>query len=146
VEGLDDLDKIDFNRPACLYSQTTKSIVDFYKIVEKIETNMEPGVRLEIHDTICRHVSNRVPRIEQFAVNQDIILFVAGKKSSNGRLLYTICRKQNSNTHYISNVDEIKPEWLKGIESVGISGATSTPNWLMEKVADRVKEISNTLV
>jgi len=146
VEGLEDLNKIDFTRPVCLYSQTTKSVEDFYQIVEKIKTKMKPGVRLEIHDTICRHVSNRAPRIKQFAVNHDIILFVAGKKSSNGRLLYNICRKENPNSYYISRVNEIDPEWFKGIESVGISGATSTPNWLMAKVAGRVKEISNTLV
>lgn len=146
VEGSEDVDKIDFTRPVCLYSQTTKSIEDFYHIVEKIKTNMKPGVRLEIHDTICRHVSNRVPRIKQFAVNHDIILFVAGEKSSNGRLLFSFCREENPNSYYISRVNEIDPEWFKGIESVGISGATSTPNWLMEKVAGRVKEISDTIV
>jgi primosomal protein N' (replication factor Y) (superfamily II helicase) len=141
VEGMEDMHKIDFTRPVCIYSQTTKSIEDFYQIIEKIKTNMKPGVCLEIHDTICRHVSNRVPLIKQFAVNHHIILFVAGEKSSNGRLLYNICRKENPNTYYISRIDEIDPEWFKGVESVGISGATSTPNWLMEKVAGRVKEI-----
>jgi 4-hydroxy-3-methylbut-2-en-1-yl diphosphate reductase len=142
VENCDDVYKIDFNRPVCLYSQTTKGVEDFYKIAGKIKANMKPGVYLEINDTICRQVSNRVPRLREFAIKYDIILFVAGQKSSNGRFLYHICKDVNTNTHYVSRVEDIDPEWFRGAGSVGISGATSTPDWVIQEIAARVEEIS----
>jgi len=100
---------------------------------------MNSGVSIEIKDTICRQVSNRVPNLVNFAKNYEMILFVAGKKSSNGQYLFSICKEQNPNSHIISGIDEIQLEWFSEINSVGISGATSTPNWLMQEVADWVK-------
>lgn len=138
IEGIHELDKIDFSRPVSLYSQTTKRIEDFYAIAEEVKSRMAPGVRLEIKDTICRQVSNRVPNLKQFAANFDMILFVAGKKSSNGQYLFSICRETNPNSYFIAETEEIQKEWFAGVNSVGICGATSTPNWLMEEVADWV--------
>ena len=140
LESIDDVDKIDFSRPVSLYSQTTRSVEDFYRIVGKVKASMKPGITLEVNDTICRQVSNRVPRLRKFVVNYDLILFVAGKKSSNGNSLYSICKETNPNCYYISNISEIEREWFNGVKSVGISGATSTPIWLLEEVSEWVKE------
>lgn len=136
LESIDDIEHIDFSRPVSLYSQTTKRVEDFYRIADEVKARMNPDVPLEIKDSICRQVSNRVPHLKKFVHNFDVILFVAGHKSSNGRYLYTICKEENPRTHHISRTSEIDPDWLKGAESVGITGATSTPNWLMEEVAD----------
>ena len=141
IEGLDDVSKIDFSRPVCLYSQTTKRVEDFYQIAGKVKANMKPGVPLEINDTICRQVSNRVPRIKKFAIKYDVILFVAGRKSSNGKYLYSICKEGNPNTYYVSRKEEVNPGWLEDAGSVGISGATSTPLWLMKEVAGHVEKL-----
>lgn len=138
LESIEDVSLIDFSKPVSLYSQTTKRIEDFYEIADKVKENMVPGVPLEINDSICRQVSNRVPHLKQFSRKFDVVLFVAGHKSSNGRYLYTICKEENPRTHYISNADEIQPEWFEHAGSVGICGATSTPKWLMEKVAEWV--------
>lgn len=140
LESIDDVDQIDFSRPVSLYSQTTKRVEDFYAIADKVKSSMKPGVPLEIKDSICRQVSNRVPNLKQFAKQFDVILFVAGHKSSNGRYLYTVCKEENPRTHHISRISEIDPAWLEGAESVGICGATSTPNWLMEEVAEWVDQ------
>ena len=139
IEGIADIDKIDTNRPVALYSQTTKRIEDFNGIAGLIKSKMNPEVPIEIKDTICRQVSNRVPNLKNFAKNYDMVLFVAGKKSSNGQYLFSICKEENPKSQIISEIDEIKREWFLGINSVGVSGATSTPNWLMEEVADWVK-------
>jgi 4-hydroxy-3-methylbut-2-en-1-yl diphosphate reductase len=138
LESIDDINQIDFSRPVSLYSQTTKRVEDFYKIADTVKMSMNPGVQIEIKDSICRQVSNRVPHLKQFAVKFDLILFVAGHKSSNGKYLYTICKEENDRTHHISRTSEIDPQWFDGVESVGICGATSTPNWLMEEVANWV--------
>lgn len=143
IESIADIDKIDTNRPVSLYSQTTKRIEDFNGIAGLIHSKMTPGVPIEIKDTICRQVSNRVPNLKNFAKNYDLILFVAGKKSSNGQYLFSICKEENPNSFIISQTGEIDQEWFSGINSVGISGATSTPNWLMEEVAGWVKEKFN---
>ena len=134
IESIADVDKIDKSRPVSLYSQTTKRIEDFHEIAQKVKETTDPGVPVEIKDTICRQVSNRVPNLKKFAERFDIILFVAGRKSSNGQYLYTICKEVNDDSYFISNLDEIKQEWFDGVKSVGICGATSTPNWLMEDV------------
>ncbi|HYQ58743.1 MAG TPA: 4-hydroxy-3-methylbut-2-enyl diphosphate reductase [Draconibacterium sp.] len=134
IESIDDVDKIDKNRPVSLYSQTTKRIEDFHAIAHKVKETTDPAVPVEIKDTICRQVSNRVPNLKKFAERFDMILFVAGRKSSNGQYLYTICKEVNDDSYFISNLNEIKPEWFDGVKSVGICGATSTPNWLMEDV------------
>ncbi len=140
LEGIDDVGLIDFSRPVSLYSQTTKRVEDFYAIADKVKSSMKPGVPLEIKDSICRQVSNRVPNLKQFAKKFDVILFVAGHKSSNGRYLFTVCKEENPRTHHISRTSEIDPVWLENAGSVGICGATSTPNWLMEDVAEWVNQ------
>ena len=116
---------------------------DFYRIADTVKMSMKPGVSVEIKDSICRQVSNRVPHLKNFVLNFDMILFVAGHKSSNGKYLYTICKEENDNTYHISRPSEIDAKWFEGAESVGICGATSTPNWLMQEVADWVKERFN---
>lgn len=143
LESIDDLNQIDFSRPVSLYSQTTKRVEDFYRIADTVKMSMKPGVSVEIKDSICRQVSNRVPHLKNFVLNFDMILFVAGHKSSNGKYLYTICKEENDNTYHISRPSEIDAKWFEGAESVGICGATSTPNWLMQEVADWVKERFN---
>ena len=138
VESMAEIDKIDTTKPVSLYSQTTKRLEDFYQIAGLVKSKMQPGVPVEIKDTICRQVSNRVPNLKIFSKNYDLILFVAGKKSSNGQYLFGICKEENSNSFIISRTDEIQKEWFSGVNSVGICGATSTPNWLMEEVAEWV--------
>jgi 4-hydroxy-3-methylbut-2-enyl diphosphate reductase len=138
IESIAEIDKIDTSRPVSFYSQTTKRIEDFNEIAGLIKSKMQPGVSIEIKDTICRQVSNRVPNLKIFSKNYDMILFVAGRKSSNGQYLFAICKEENPNSFIISRTDEINREWFSGVNSVGICGATSTPNWLMEEVADWV--------
>jgi len=138
IESIAEIDKIDTTKPVSLYSQTTKRIEDFYQVAGLLKSKMQPGVQVEIKDTICRQVSNRVPNLKIFSKNYDLILFVAGKKSSNGQYLFSICKEENPNSYIVSRTDEIKREWFSGINSVGISGATSTPIWLMEEVANWV--------
>jgi len=135
VENVADVEKIDTTRPVSLYSQTTKRIENFHEIASQIKSRMEPGVPVEIKDTICRQVSNRVPHLKVFVKNYDMILFVAGEKSSNGQYLFSVCHEENPRSHQISRTEDIRNEWFEGVESVGICGATSTPNWLMEEVA-----------
>jgi len=146
IENRNDISKIDPSRPVSLYSQTTKRIEDFYEIAEAIKNHVNKGLQVHIKDTICRQVSSRVPHLKKFAANFDMILFVAGEKSSNGKYLYSICREENPNTNMISKFEDIKTEWFENIESVGICGATSTPNWLIEKIYDRVNEKFNGVI
>lgn len=135
-----DLDKIDYSRPTVLFSQTTKSTQGFYNIKEKIEDKYKRATiddgqdSFEAHDSICRQVSNREPRMKIFAEEHDVIIFVSGKKSSNGRALYQVCKKHNDRSYFISNSDELNPDWFKSNDSIGICGATSTPMWLMDQV------------
>lgn len=133
-----DLQLIDFNRPVEVYSQTTMSLDAFREISAEIKQQAKAGA--VIHDTICRQVANRVPKLRSFATQFDVILFVSGKKSSNGKFLYEVCKSSNSNTHFISSPEEIKPEWVSKIKSVGICGATSTPLWQMEKVEEYLNQ------
>lgn len=140
LESMDDVVKVDPSRPVALYSQTTKRIEDFYDIAQSVKEKMQPGVPVEIKDTICRQVSNRVPNLKKFATQFDLILFIAGEKSSNGRYLYTICKEENPQSYKIANIEEIDPAWFDGVQSVGICGATSTPNWLMEQAAEWVHQ------
>ena len=134
IESIAELDRVDFTRPIALYSQTTKSLTGFKEVIDEIQRRMAPGVPFQNYDTICRQVANRVEKLQHFARNHDVILFVAGKKSSNGKVLYGNCLEVNPATHLISNASEINPEWIEGADSVGICGATSTPRWLMEEV------------
>lgn len=138
VEDENDLHKIDFNKPIILFSQTTKSIEGFNKLVEIIKTKITDNLHFEYHDTICRNVANRIPNIKEFASQFDVVLFVAGAKSSNGKVLFNECLSVNPRTYLVSSAEELNPEWLKDVESIGICGATSTPKWLMEIIKQKV--------
>lgn len=138
VETVADLDRLDYTRDIALFSQTTKSLEGYRGIIEEIERRMQPQAHFEHYDTICCSVSGRVERLRRFAASHGIVLFVAGTKSSNGRILYDQCRAVNPDTHLIANASHLNPEWLRGASSVGICGATSTPLWLMEDVRDAV--------
>lgn len=141
VESLADVKKLDFSRDIYLYSQTTKSLDEFHRIIEYIKSHISPQATFRSFDTICRQVANRMPNIASFAARHDMVLFVAGHKSSNGRVLFQQCLSVNANSHQIESALEIEPRWLCGVSSVGICGATSTPKWLMEQCRDRVEEI-----
>ena len=144
VEGPDDIGKIDMSRPVVLYSQTTKSVSGFREIARLIREKLSPGVGFESFDTICRRVSNRVGQLQVFARSHDVIVFVAGQKSSNGRVLYGNCLEVNPCTHLISNPDQISRDWFPADASdisVGICGATSTPLWLMEEARQRLETL-----
>ncbi|MBF8963674.1 4-hydroxy-3-methylbut-2-enyl diphosphate reductase [Pontibacter sp. FD36] len=140
----EDLDKIDFTRPVTLFSQTTKSTKGFYHIKSLIEERLQQAnqdsTALNANDSICRQVSNREPQLTKFSVEHDVIIFVSGKKSSNGKALYSVCKQHNPNSYFVENEEEIEKEWFANAESVGICGATSTPMWLMQQVADSIKK------
>jgi 4-hydroxy-3-methylbut-2-enyl diphosphate reductase len=139
IEHPDDIRKVDPSRPVVVFSQTTKSVGDFRKLTENIQAQATHG-RVESHDTICRQVSNRVPHLEKFAVRFDVVIFVGGLRSSNAQVLFNVCKKQNERSYFVSSPDDIQSEWFSEIEKVGICGATSTPQWLMEKVAGKIKQ------
>ena len=136
IEKFDDVKNLDFTRDIYLYSQTTKSLDEFHRIIEYIQEHISPEASFQSFDTICRQVANRMPNISQFATRHDLILFVSGRKSSNGKVLYNECVRVNPNSYLIEGPEEIKPEWLKDVKTIGICGATSTPKWLMEQCRD----------
>lgn len=140
LETSNDLDKVDFTHPITLYSQTTKSVQHFAEMVQIIKERTG-GHNFEWHDTICRQVANRIPNIREFARTHDLVLFVCGKKSSNGKVLYEECRSVNAHTHLVSDIEELNPAWLEGKNNIGICGATSTPRWLMTLFQERIEEI-----
>lgn len=139
IEKLEEAGTLDFSKSIRLYSQTTKSLDEFQKIVEYIKEHISPDVTFEYYDTICRQVANRIPNIKKFAVSHDLVFFVSGKKSSNGKILFSECKKVNPNSHLIDSAEEIDNELLLGAESIGICGATSTPKWLMEEISEAIK-------
>ena len=139
VEDVSQLDKIDFSRPVVLYSQTTKSLEGFNHIVEEIKNRLDEGLTFEFYDTICRQVASRVDRLEQFATTHDVILFVAGEKSSNGRILFDRISSVNPRSYILNGPERLTPDMVEGAASIGVCGATSTPRWLMENVASHVK-------
>lgn len=143
IEKKEDLDKLDFSREIVLFSQTTKSLDGFREIVEEIKIRMEKGGRFLYFDTICRQVANRLPKIKEFVSRHDWIYFVAGPKSSNGKMLFEECKKSNPNIVFISESAEIREPLPTGIHKVGVCGATSTPKWLMEEVAGRIKALNS---
>jgi 4-hydroxy-3-methylbut-2-enyl diphosphate reductase len=142
IESFDEVEKLDYTKDIYLYSQTTKSLDEFHRIIEYIQAHIAPNATFRSFDTICRSVANRMPNISSFANRHDLILFVCGRKSSNGKVLFSECKRVNDNTHLIEGPDEIDPAWLDDIKTVGICGATSTPKWLMEQCSDRIKELS----
>ncbi|MFM2206283.1 MAG: hypothetical protein RL213_258 [Bacteroidota bacterium] len=140
-----DLERIDFSKPVRLFSQTTKSSAGFERMQELIRERSREQVEKEVgeeylvsNDTICRQVSNRQPQLSKFAGQHDVIVFVSGKKSSNGKALFQVCKDVNPQTYFISDADELSASWFDGVDTVGVCGATSTPMWLMEQVAERV--------
>lgn len=143
IESADDLCKIDFNRNIGLYSQTTKSLEGFRDIIEEIERRKQSGVMFASYDTICRQVANRVGHLRSFVRGKDVVLFVAGAKSSNGKVLFNQCLAENKRSHLVGNPDDLDPAWLTDAKSIGICGATSTPSWLMEEVAAKARALIN---
>ena len=141
IENVNEIDKIDFSRNVYLYSQTTKSVQELKKIIAAVKQRMTGGAELKSYDTICRSVANRIPQIREFATRHDLILFVCGSKSSNGKILFGECLDANPNSHLVSNESEINPQWLVGKKSIGICGATSTPMWLMNSVKSAIERI-----
>jgi len=141
IESKEDIETLDFSKDITLFSQTTKSLEGFFEIGDIIRDRMLDGARFEFHDSICRQVSNRVPSIQEFAKNHDLIIFIAGEKSSNGRVLYTECKKINPNSYLIHSPEQIDQSLLKDNTSIGICGATSTPLWQMEAVAENIKKL-----
>ena len=143
VENIDDVCRLDFSRDIYLYSQTTKSLDELHRIIDYIQEHIAAGATFKSFDTICRQVSNRMANIASFAARHDLILFVSGGKSSNGKVLYNECLRVNPNSKQIESSEQINMEWLQNISTVGICGATSTPKWLMEECRDVImKRIS----
>jgi 4-hydroxy-3-methylbut-2-enyl diphosphate reductase len=147
VSGPDDLNKIDISKPVWLFAQTTMSLSDYRNFAEMIRSKMmEKGIKnanklLNVNNTICGQVSNREPHLKSFAKKHDVLVFVSGKESSNGKMLFSVCKNINPETHFVSSSDEINRDWFKGKKSVGICGATSTPKWLIENVYDFISAI-----
>lgn len=146
VSCADDLDKVDFSAPIYMYSQTTKSPRAFANLQEKIRKRKEiagntDSVKFIVNDTLCRQVSGREPQLKEFSKENDVIVFVSGKKSSNGKMLFQSCLKENPNSYFVSEEKEIKEEWFNENSQVGICGATSTPRWLMENVAKNILKL-----
>lgn len=138
IEHFDEVKNLDFTRDIYLYSQTTKSLDEFHQIITYIQEHISPEATFQSFDTICRQVANRMPNIATFAAKHDLVLFVSGRKSSNGKVLFNECKSVNANSHHIESADEIDIAWLEGINTVGICGATSTPKWLMEECKERI--------
>lgn len=140
VENLDDASHLCFDRDIYLYSQTTKSLDEFHALIAYIQAHISPQATFRSFDTICRQVANRMPNIAAFAVRHDMILFVSGHKSSNGKVLFNECLRVNANSHHIEQPSEIDLHWLDGVKTIGICGATSTPKWIMEQCRDHILE------
>ena len=146
VASIEDLDKLDFSKSIYMYSQTTKSPKAYAEITAEIEKRVKLSNNTEIkyisNDTLCRQVTGRERQLKSFAKINDVIIFVSGRKSSNGKFLYSSCKKENKRSYFISDVDELRSDWFLGVDSVGICGATSTPRWLMETVEEAIKKIA----
>lgn len=138
IEKIEEVNKIDLNKDVRLYSQTTKSLDEFRQIVSYIEENINPSASFQYFDTICRQVANRMPNIRKFAASHDVILFVCGQKSSNGKILYHECREVNLRTYQVDKPEDIDKCWFENAKSIGICGATSTPKWLMDKCKNAI--------
>ena len=139
IEHSEEAKQLDFTKNIRLYSQTTKSLNEFRKIVEYIQDHISPDATFEYYDTICRQVANRIPNIRRFAASHELIFFVGGNKSSNGKILFHECQQVNLNSHFIDQASAIDDKLLESVCSIGICGATSTPKWLMEEVSAAIK-------
>ena len=142
-----DLSEIDFTKPVTLFSQTTMSIRDYTALIDAIKTKYSengidnPDTMLTVNKTICRHVSDREPHLKGFAKNHDVIIFVSGNESSNGKMLYRVCKSINPETYFVAGESDLNIQWFKDKCTVGICGATSTPKWLIEKIKDVVLKV-----
>lgn len=146
VTGLPDIGRVDVTKPVYLFAQTTMGVGEYAAVAEAISAGMkekgvDPATSLFVHRTTCGQVSNREPHLKAFAARHDVILFVSGKESSNGKMLYSVCKSVNPNTYFISSPIEIEKSWFTGKDSTGICGATSTPKWLIEEIADSVRNL-----
>lgn len=147
IEKLDEIEQIDFTRPVFLFSQTTKSLEEFEILRQTITQRMQSAMHAEqvpftSHNSICRQVANRQPHLEGFSRKHDVIIFVSGKQSSNGKILYQACKAVNDNTYFVEKPADIQKEWFVNCKSVGVCGATSTPKWLMEEVANAIEKLN----
>ena len=142
LESIADVDIIDFKRPVELFAQTTKDVEQFRHIVDVIKERIERKELFRFHDTICRQVSNRIPWIKDFAAKYDVVVFVGGDKSSNAKVLFKVCLEVNKRSYFVSAVEGLKREWFLGIDTVGITGATSTPEWQLRKVQEAILTLS----
>lgn len=141
IEDVEDLALLDYERPIYLLSQTTQSVALFNQVAAMIRERLWDEDLLVAEDTICRRVANREQSLREFASRHDVVVFVCGKKSSNGKVLYEVCRKANRKSYCVEDESEMSEEWFAGCESVGICGATSTPLWLMEQIAEKIKNM-----
>lgn len=141
IESEAEVDAIDFSRPVYLLSQTTQSVALFERLCKIIEDRLTDGATLTADDTICRRVSSREEHLRRFAKSHDIVIFVCGRKSSNGKVLYNICLEENPRSYNIEEASELVPEWFTDAQTVGVCGATSTPLWLMESVAKQIEKL-----
>ena len=144
IAHFEDVKKLDFTHDIYLYSQTTKSLDEFHRIIDYIQTHISPTATFRSFDTICRQVANRMPYVSNLARRHALVLFVCGRKSSNGRVLFDECRRVNPNSQLIEGPEEIKKEWLKDVTTIGICGATSTPKWLMQQCREAIINGINT--
>lgn len=142
VQNVDELDKVDLSRDILLYSQTTKPLGGFGEIIAEIKRRKTTG-SFRYFDTICRQVANRMPKIRQFASTHEVVIFVSGRKSSNGKALYEECRSVNSRSYFVEQASEIDPTWICDAATIGVCGATSTPAWLMQEVKRHLEKIAD---
>lgn len=147
IESIDEIEKLDFTKPIELFAQTTKSADEYKEIADEIRRRMGlassgADIDFKVYNSICGQVANRKTELKSFAKKFDAIVFVSGKKSSNGKMLYEVCRSVNPKSYFISSPSEVAAEWFNKIDSVGICGATSTPLWLMEQVADSIRHLN----
>ncbi|MDX9846214.1 MAG: 4-hydroxy-3-methylbut-2-enyl diphosphate reductase [Tenuifilaceae bacterium] len=143
IESISEVDSLDFTRPIELFAQTTKSADEYKTLSEEISSRMGVDsagnpIHFRAYNSICGQVANRKKELISFSKNHDVILFVSGKNSSNGKMLYEVCKSINSRTHFVTSGSEVDKRWFNNAQSVGVCGATSTPLWLMEQVAAKV--------
>ena len=141
ISSIDEIDKIDFDRPVALFSQTTKNSLQYREIIKEIEKRMKNDFFF-YQESVCKQVANRHQYLYDFCKDKDLVIFISGKKSSNGQMLYQVCKNANKNCKFVSELDEIDPEWLKNAEYIGISGATSTPSWLIDQAKNMIENIA----
>lgn len=145
IENIKDIDLLDISRPIALFSQTTKDIEEYNRIIKEITQRIDKNgfnpYNFKYHNTICKQVSSRYSNLKNFALSKDSIIFVSGKESSNGKALFEICKQNNPNSHKVESIDDIDIAWFRPKSSVGICGATSTPNWQLQEISDFLSKL-----